>query len=134
MKRFADYDGDVAAVSDRATNAPRSMGGVRCKGGRRMPAATTVASVEDIERFLDTQARFRYNEATGKCEAAIAGTDGAEGGIALLPSWQTDADLAAGRLVRLFDGYQLAGGGVRRLHEPPLPVVEGVHLHRLPRR
>ena len=33
-------------------------------------------------------------------------------GIALLPSWQTDADLAAGRLVRLFDGYQLAGGKV----------------------
>ena len=35
--------------------------------------------VEDIERFLDTQARFRYNEATGKCETAVAGTDGAEG-------------------------------------------------------
>ena len=33
-------------------------------------------------------------------------------GIALLPSWQTDADLAAGRLVRLFDGYRLAGGKV----------------------
>lgn len=37
------------------------------------------ASVEDIERFLDTQARFRYNEATGKCETAAAGADGAEG-------------------------------------------------------
>lgn len=35
--------------------------------------------MEDIERFLDTQARFRYNEATGKCETAAAGADGAEG-------------------------------------------------------
>ncbi|MFZ4877961.1 LysR family transcriptional regulator [Janthinobacterium sp. Mn2066] len=33
-------------------------------------------------------------------------------GIALLPSWQTDADLAAGRLERLFDNYGLAGGTV----------------------
>ena len=33
-------------------------------------------------------------------------------GIALLPSWQADDDLAAGRLVRLFDSYQLVSGKV----------------------
>ena len=33
-------------------------------------------------------------------------------GIALLPSWQADDDLAAGRLVRLFDSYRLVSGKV----------------------
>ncbi|MGK5025284.1 LysR family transcriptional regulator [Janthinobacterium sp. RB2R34] len=37
-------------------------------------------------------------------------------GIALLPSWQADADLAAGRLVRLFDDYPLIGGKVHAVY------------------
>lgn len=37
-------------------------------------------------------------------------------GIALLPSWQADADLAAGRLVRLFDDYTLVGGKVHAVY------------------
>lgn len=37
-------------------------------------------------------------------------------GIALLPSWQTDADLAAGRLERLFPGQQMAGGVVHAVY------------------
>ena len=37
-------------------------------------------------------------------------------GIALLPSWQADDDLAAGRLVRLFDSYQLVSGKVHAVY------------------
>ncbi len=37
-------------------------------------------------------------------------------GIALLPSWQADADLAAGRLVRLFGDYTLVGGKVHAVY------------------
>lgn len=80
VKRFADYDGDVAAVF-RSCYQHTEEHGRRPLQGRTPNAGGNdgFASVEDIERFLDTQARFRYNEATGKCETAVAGTDGAEG-------------------------------------------------------
>lgn len=80
VKRFADYDGDVAAVF-RSCYQRTEEHGRRPLQGRTPNAGGNdgFASVEDIERFLDTQARFRYNEATGKCETAVAGTDGAEG-------------------------------------------------------
>lgn len=80
VKRFADYDGDVAAVF-RSCYQRTEEHGQRPLHGREPNAGGNdgFASVEDIERFLDTQARFRYNEATGKCETAAAGADGAEG-------------------------------------------------------
>lgn len=37
-------------------------------------------------------------------------------GIALLPSWQTDADLATGRLERLFPDQRMAGGAVHAVY------------------
>ena len=37
------------------------------------------ASVEDDRTLPRHAGPFRYNEATGKCETAVAGTDGAEG-------------------------------------------------------
>ena len=82
VKRFADYDGDVAAIF-RSCYQHTEEHGRRPLQGRTPNAGGNdgFASVEDIERFLDTQARFRYNEATGKCETAVAGTDGAKGGI-----------------------------------------------------
>ena len=77
---LCDYDGDVAAVFRSCYQAHRRAWAASvARADAECRRNDGFASVEDIERFLDTQARFRYNEATGKCETAVAGTDGAEG-------------------------------------------------------
>ncbi len=74
--RFADYDGDVAGifascyrnVQEHGTRSlpPRDKAQ---EGGARQEF---MASVADIEQFLGTQASFRKNTVTGKCEVLSA--------------------------------------------------------------
>ncbi len=68
-KEFADYEGDVAGIfrscyqhtEEHGTRALLAVGG-------KDAGSVVYASVEEIEAFLNEQARFRFNVITGKVE------------------------------------------------------------------
>lgn len=69
--QFHDYEGDIAAIfrscyrntEDHATRKlPRKAAGIH------QQTANNLANAQEIEGFLDTQAQFRYNVITRKCE------------------------------------------------------------------
>lgn len=70
--RFSDYDGDVASIfascylnaDEHGSRSLASRRESRDEGERQ----EFMASVADIEQFLSTQALFRKNTITGKCE------------------------------------------------------------------
>lgn len=75
VNRFADYDGDVTAIfrscyQNTEEHGKRSQ---QLKTPDYGDDGRKLAGVKEIEQFLDTQASFRYNEATGKCEASMYG-------------------------------------------------------------
>ena len=76
LQRFADYDGDVAGIMRSCYQHIDEHGTLRLDSrrntGEREPALATVA---EIEAFLTSQARFRKNTVTGKCEISAGGTD-----------------------------------------------------------
>lgn len=83
VERFADYDGDVAGIFascylNVSEHGSRSLAPARSGkyggGGQRQEFAG--ASVADIEQFLSTQASFRKNTVTGKCEVLAADGNG----------------------------------------------------------
>ncbi len=71
LKRFADYDGDVAGIVRSCYQHIDEHGTLqlapRSKGQEKESALATVA---EIEEFLAGKARFRKNTVTGKCEIA----------------------------------------------------------------
>lgn len=80
VNRFTDYDGDVAAIFRSCYQNTEEHGQRPLQ--RKSPdsgGSDRFAGVEDIELFLNTQARFRYNEVTGKCEAALSEESGGDG-------------------------------------------------------
>ncbi len=69
--RFSDYDGDVAGIfascyANTAEHGSLSLPSRRETGNSERQ--DFMASVADIEQFLSTQASFRKNTVTGKCE------------------------------------------------------------------
>lgn len=68
--RFTDYNGDIASVF-RSCYLHTDEHGSRKPSYRKDKDAAgndRFATVEEIETFLDTQAKFRHNTITGKCE------------------------------------------------------------------
>ena len=76
LQQFAGYDGDVAGIMRSCYQHIDEHGTLqlasRRNTGEREPALATVA---EIEAFLTSQASFRKNTVTGKCEIATGGTD-----------------------------------------------------------
>ena len=73
MRRFADYDGDVAGIF-RSCYLKTEEHGTRLLPGYRRNGNETegrLATVAEIEEFLRTQGRFRKNTVTGRCEMAV---------------------------------------------------------------
>ncbi len=69
-EQFADYDGDVAGIlSSCYRNTEEHGTRALPQGNDGKDKDEHLASVEDIETFLRTQASFRYNCITGRCEA-----------------------------------------------------------------
>lgn len=76
-ERFADYDGDVASVIT-SCYANRQEHGIRSfcrKKKEREKGEGRFASVEEIETFLSSQAKFRKNVVSGKCEVLMGEQD-----------------------------------------------------------
>lgn len=78
--RFTDYEGDVAAIfrscyADISKFDTRSLSGKQKKRRPADEAGRKVATVHEIEAFLDTQGSFRHNVITGKCEMLPAECD-----------------------------------------------------------
>jgi hypothetical protein len=68
--RFTDYDGDIVSIF-RSCYLNTDEHGTRklsCRKGKDTTGNDKFATVEEIETFLDTQAKFRHNTITGKCE------------------------------------------------------------------
>lgn len=70
QERFTDYDGDIAAIfrscyADTSEFGSRSLRSSRKEAEERKPQ---YATADEIEAFLDTQASFRHNVITNKCE------------------------------------------------------------------
>ena len=81
LNRFADYDGDVAAIfrscyRDTARHATRRPLG-RKPGGGGGGGGKAFTPVDEIRGFLASRGTFRHNLVTGKCEMLPAGEDAA---------------------------------------------------------
>ena len=71
--RFPEYDGDVAAIfrscyADTEAHGRREAEPVSCQEGEKGEGRARLATPEEIEQFLATQAEFRKNVITGKEE------------------------------------------------------------------
>lgn len=76
VSEFADYDGDVASIftscyQNTGEHSTRSLSG----NSKTTSDNENFAGVKEIETFLGTQARFRHNVITGRCEAAKFNND-----------------------------------------------------------
>lgn len=77
--RFADYDGDVAGIFASCYLNTAEHGSLHLSSRHEADGderGQTMASVADIEQFLGTQASFRKNIVTGKCEVLAADGNG----------------------------------------------------------
>jgi len=77
LKRFGDYEGDVAGIFRSCYQQTEEHGTRHLPSFSRPTDETEGGStnVAEIEEFLTTQGRFRKNTVTGRCEIA---TDGKE--------------------------------------------------------
>lgn len=77
VKRFADYQGDVAGIFTSCYRQTEEHGTRRLPGRKKGEQAESRngVSVEDMEQFLLSQGRFRKNTVTGRYEFAPEGTD-----------------------------------------------------------
>lgn len=76
LKRFGDYDGDVAGIFRSCYQHTDEHGTRRLEGGQRRKRnadETEENVVEAIEAFLASQGLFRKNTVTGKCELSTDG-------------------------------------------------------------
>jgi DNA-binding transcriptional LysR family regulator len=64
-------------------------------------------------RRVAVKGQMTINNGSALLEAALAG-----GGVALLPDYLVDADVAAGRLIRLFPQYDLSRGPLQLVYLP----------------
>lgn len=83
IHRFADYEGDVESIfrscyrnTEEYNTLPWPEQGNR--KGRKPREEAEGAVVEEIEAFLATQAEFRKNTVTNRCEIRMAGTEAFE--------------------------------------------------------
>lgn len=72
VKKFYDFDDDVAAIIRSCYNQVEEHG--REKKKAAVPSRSRMATPEELGEFLNTQARFRYNEISGKTEIAMLKT------------------------------------------------------------
>lgn len=84
--KFPEYDGDVAAIfrscyADKEKFGTRSIRAGQPKKRPVSEAGRKMASVGEIEAFLDTQGSFRHNVITGKYEMRATECDGDAGYI-----------------------------------------------------
>lgn len=77
VKRFADYQGDVAGIFTSCYRQTEEHGTRRLPGRKKgeQTESRNGVSVEDMEQFLLSQGRFRKNTVTGRYEFAPEGTD-----------------------------------------------------------
>lgn len=69
--RFVDYDGDITAVFNSCYQKTDEYGKRKLhRSDTRSSENDSFASVEEIESFLNSQAQFRQNVITCKCEAS----------------------------------------------------------------
>ena len=75
LKRFGDYEGDVAGIFRSCYQQTEEHGTLRLPSSSRPTDETEgkPANVAEIEEFLTTQGRFRKNTVTGRCEIATDG-------------------------------------------------------------
>lgn len=76
--QFTDYDGDIVSIF-RSCYLNTDEHGTRKLSYRKKDkdaaGSDNFATVEEIEAFLDTQAKFRHNTITGKCEVMKSGDE-----------------------------------------------------------
>ncbi len=70
-RRFRDYDGDIDSIMRSCYRNTEEFGSRRLASKKADPEKR-FATVEDIERFLAMQARFRHNVITNKIEHCAA--------------------------------------------------------------
>lgn len=72
-QRFSDYDGDVDSIFSSCYQNTEEHGALPLtrKAKHNDEGDNYFAPVADIENFLSTQARFRKNVITGKCEVLL---------------------------------------------------------------
>lgn len=76
VDQFADYDGDVTAIINSCYQNKDEYGTRKLhRKDAKALESDNFATVEDIEGFIQSQARFRQNVITGKCEASKTNTD-----------------------------------------------------------
>ncbi|WP_274972485.1 BT4734/BF3469 family protein [Bacteroides fluxus] len=76
VNRFADYDGDVTSVFHSCYRKTDEYGKRKLhRSDVHASENDNFANVEEIESFLNSQARFRQNVITGKCEVSSSEGD-----------------------------------------------------------